>query len=281
MRQPSGRNWLRTAALDVAGLALVVGVLAAVHFLGPAPLQRRLAFGHDLARPHTLLTSAYVHNSDRHLWGNVVGYAAAAGYAYLICAGLGERRWFRLTALALFAVLPGLVNLASQFALALVYAGPLPPSRGFSGVAAGFAGFLYVAVLALVRAAYGPAAAKNAGLLLFAALAAEVMAIYADGPPVVGAALVALLVGVVATDAGRRGSLPASSGEWSTLLAVGLQVALVGAMLGLLVFGLFPADVVVGGTFRNVFAHAAGLGFGATIAAWGYRYWGRAPGLSY
>lgn len=264
--------------VDALLLGAVGGLLVVVHVLVPDAVQRSLAFQHDLGRPVKMVTSAYLHNTVGHLWNNLLGYAAVGGYACVICNGLDERRWFWLTTVVFLTLLPVLVNLSSYALFASFYAGPpLPSSRGFSGVVAGYAGFLYVAALAMVRTAHGRVPARDVRLGLFALLAGEVLFVHSDGVPPVGTALVLALVGLAVVDLywwAAPAGVPATREEWVDLLGAGVRVGLVAVVLGILVRGLFPPRMLVNGMFRDVFAHAGGLVFGAAIAAWGFRYWG-------
>jgi membrane associated rhomboid family serine protease len=113
--------------------------------------RRALAFDHGRFAPHTLLTAAYVHGSDSHLYNNLVGYAIAALYTYALCLSVDERRWFRRTVSVQLLLLPILVNLVSYAVFQLPFPDADPVSQGFSGVVSGFVKFLLVALYVFVR----------------------------------------------------------------------------------------------------------------------------------
>lgn len=273
-----------TVAADLLGLGLVAALLAAIHFVVPPSIQAEFVFRQSLERPETLLTAAYLHLSDEHLYGNLVGYALAAAYTYVLCLGAGQRRWFRFTTLSVLLVLPALVNLTSMVAWRALYAGvDLPPSRGFSGVVAGFGGFLAVALLVSLRQSYGRQTVAYAGQFVLLVVLGELLVIYAGSPPVVGGLLLALGIGLVAVGLGHHaypGGVPGDRDGWLALLASALEVILVLVVLSGLVYGLFPVELVEDGALTNVFAHLSGLVWGAVVSGWGYRYWGRAASSS-
>lgn len=261
---------------DLLGLAAVVALLVAIHAVLPAGLQEEFAFRQSLDRPETLLTAAYLHVDDRHLVNNLVGYAVAALYAYVLCLAAGERRWFWLTTLSLLVAGPALVNLTSMALWGLADAGDLPPSRGFSGVVAAFGGFLAVALLVSLRQAYSRLAVLYVGEFVLLVVLGELLVIYADSPPAVGGALVIAALGLVGLGLGRHAypeGVPEDRDGWASLLGAVLEVGFVALVLSVLVYGLFPAQLVADGSLTNVFAHLSGLAWGVVVSRWGYRYW--------
>ncbi len=266
----------RRLAADAVLLLAVVGLLAACQFLLPPPVRSALYFRHDLTEPWTLLTAAYVHADAGHLARNVLGYFLAAAYACALCAGAGERRWFRRTLAAFLLVLPVLVDLTSYAVFAAGYPSIDLSSKGFSGVVGGFAGFLLVALYAYVRERRSARAgvAVCVSLLLLCLFSVDVR--YAGGVrpqmAVLVAAGVVLAGGLTAVESrdtvGSGGRLPdrtrrRTAGEDAAV------IALVGAVLGVSMFGLFPdPDAVVrDGVVTNVFAHAAGFFLGIALSA--------------
>ena len=265
---------------QVAADLLLVGsvplVLAAVHLLLPPAVQEAYVLRPDAATPVTLFTAAYLHVSDAHLLANVVGYGLGALSAYLLCLLLAERRWFRLSTLALLFGLPVLVNWTSLLVLDLYFVDWSGRARGFSGVAAGFGGFALAALLAFVGRRTDRGTALFAGPAVLLLLLLEVLVIYAGEFPPTATALVALGVGLCLFEASRRWrrrGLPETRAEWLAAGLVALVVAWTLLVVGWIVAGLFPADVVDGGNFTNIFAHAIGFGYGFVVSGWGYRYW--------
>jgi membrane associated rhomboid family serine protease len=242
----------------------VATLLLALHFLAPPEVRARLAFDYVAFDPLTLLTSAYVHATDAHLFGNLFGYGIGAVYAYGLCVRSGRRAWFRRTVVLLFFVLPVAVNLVSYVALTVQFPNARPVSRGFSGVVGGFGGFLLVALYATIRERDGVRTA-------------------------VGVLVAMLLVGVATVELGRGAFDPVTlalvvAGVALALFGAGTsdvletvrtrrrdvaEVGLVGVVVVLLLWALFPAESGAGGPLasESVFAHAAGLVFGAGCAA--------------
>lgn len=266
-----------SVAADLLALGAVAALLAAVQFVLLPGTQARLAFRNDLADPLGALTAAYVHLDRPHLLGNLLGYALAAGATYGLCLRLGERRWFRLSTVTLLVAAPVLVNLTSAAVLGVVLGGRfVPTNRGFSGVVAGFGGFLFVALFVTLRRAWGRLPALYLSLLVVLGLVGELLLIYAPWPPLLGGGLVLLGVALglagLARESHRRG-LPGEGYGPRRAFAASLPPVLAVVVLAVLVYGLFPERLVAGGRFVNVVAHGAGLLYGAALSGWGYRYW--------
>ncbi|MFB6311626.1 MAG: hypothetical protein ABEH64_10665 [Salinirussus sp.] len=266
-------------ALDLLGIGCIPAVIAAIHFLVPVGLQEQFIFRQSLNRPETFLTAAYLHLTDQHLFGNLLGYALAAVYTYVLCLYAGERQWFWLTTLAFLTLLPVAVNLTSMAIWQTAYAGVnIPASRGLSGVVAGYGGFLVVALLVLLRKEYQGWAVSYVGQFVLLVVLGELLVIYADSPPIIGGALLLLAIGLVGVgmvvDVYPDG-LPEDREGWLSILLAGLLVILVVVVVSVLVYGLFPVQLVEDGSLTNIFAHMSGLVWGAVIAGWGYRYWGK------
>lgn len=268
---------LRALAADAALVLSVVGLLAALQFLLPRPVRAALYFRHDLSRPWTLLTAAYVHGDAGHLARNALGYLLAAAYAYALCVGAGERRWFRRTLPVFLLVLPVLVDLASYVAFAAGYPSVALTNKGFSGVVGGVAGFVLVALYVYVRARRSAAAALTVSVSVLSLCLLSVDARYAGGlrPGMTGlvAAGIALTGGhtaIVGRERGRR-SAPRreGGGERRGVRRDAAVVALACVALGVLTVGLFPrpSALVRDGALVNVLAHAAGFFLGIGLSA--------------
>jgi hypothetical protein len=254
-------------AADAAVLGGVAALLLAVHFLAPSGLRARLAFDYVTFDPLTLLTSAYVHGSDAHLFGNLFGYGIGAVYAYGLCVRSGRRAWFRRTLVLLLFVLPVLVNLVSFVALTLRFPDARPVSRGFSGVVGGFGGFLLVALFATVRDRDGRRAAVGV-LLAVLLVGVGTLGVGRAALDPVTLALVAAGVGLSLYGAG----VPAADlrARLSRRRRDTAEVVLVAFVVLLLLWSLFPSAPAPGAgplADENVFAHAAGVVFGAGLAA--------------
>jgi membrane associated rhomboid family serine protease len=257
----------RQTALDLAGVAAVPGLLIAVHVATSAPDRYRLAFAHGEFAVHTLVTAAYVHADLAHLFGNVVGYLLPTLYAYVLCLRVGRRRWFLLTTLSLLVVLPVAVNVADYLVLTALYPTIEVVTRGFSGVAAGFGGFLLVALVVSIRDRVRDLGWRVGQVAVLVVLL-ELDVIYVGGVRPATVALVALGVALSLGEYWYRYdvALPATAGDRRAVLVEAGEVVVVLLALVLQVAAMFPAQLVQDGTLVGVFAHAAGFLFGVAVA---------------
>lgn len=266
----------RRIALDLLLVSAVPIALTLVHFFVPEGVREQYVLVPEAVEPVTLFTAAFLHAGTAHLTGNLVGFTIGALSAYLLCLHLAERRWFWLSTVVLVVGLPVVVNWSSMQVLGLFVDGRSAATLGFSGVAAGFAGFAFAALLAFIGRWTDWSTGYFAGMGIFLLLCWEVLVIYSDTIPPAETGLVVLGVGLSAIEIGRRtldDGLPSSRDGWlraGGVLAVSLGTL---AILVALVAVLFPAEVVDDGQFVNVFAHAIGFGYGFLLSGWGYRYW--------
>ncbi|WP_299263837.1 hypothetical protein [Halorientalis sp.] len=264
----------RTALRDLGLIGVVAAVLVWAHVALPPAVRTRLAFRHETIDPVSLYTSAFVHLDVAHLVGNVAGYVAAALVAYGLCVQVDHRRWFRVTFAGFLLVLPVAVSLTSYAVIGLLYPGIEPVSRGFSGVGAGFAGFVFVALLAALNRLYDYRVTGYAGLAIWLLLLFEVYLIYVGTVTLPVAGLFAVGWGVCAWGISRESKGPTIQSRPSSraeLIQV-TQTALVVVLLVSFVSVLFPPTIVEDGAVTNVFAHAAGFLYGIGGAALTARY---------
>jgi hypothetical protein len=260
----------RGLTLDLAFVVAVPTLLVGVHLATPGPVRYDLAFAHDEFVPHTLFTAAYVHADRAHLAGNVVGYLLPTLYAYLLCVRVGRRRWFLATTLSCLVALPVLVNLVDYLVLTSLFPRVDVVTRGFSGVAAGFGGFLLVALVVSLRDRFrdlGWRVGQVTVLIVFL----ELDATYAGGLRPVTVGLVAVGVAVSLGEyAWRYGlSLPEGTDERRALALQAGEVVVVVLAILLQVASMFPTRVIQDGALVGVVAHAAGFLLGGAIAiAW-------------
>ncbi|AXG11593.1 hypothetical protein [Haloplanus rubicundus] len=258
----------RSLALDATLLLSIPLLLTAIHFLAPTTLQQALVFDHTRFNGYTLLTAAYVHASNTHLVSNLVGYGLTATYTYALCLFVDERRWFRRTLPIHLVALPVLVNLTSYAIFQLQYPDADPVSRGFSGVVGGLGGFLLVALYVFVKKRHDGQLAYAVGLTIFLLLMQLIDLRYAGGFRASVTGLVLLGSGLVFVQYARHGvEVPDGKARRDAVITAG-AVGLVGVVLGVLILGLFPeAEALVeGGSFTNVFAHAAGFVWGIALS---------------
>jgi hypothetical protein len=258
----------RDVAGDLSLLTGVVTLLLGAHLL-PATVQATLSFDARTFAPITLLTGAYLHVNDAHLVGNVVGFCSAGLVSYLVCLQLDERDWFHRTAVVCLLALPVVVNLASYAAFSLRYPGVPLTTRGFSGVVAGFAGFLLVATLALIHRRHSRGTTLYAGYLIVITLLGAVLVTYTGVPSLVSTGLFALGAGVSTLGLygeARRAGLPTDhTARVRLAVEVGTVLLLFSVLLSL-VLGLFPADLTAGGWLTNVVGHGVGFVAGVVVA---------------
>jgi len=252
----------RTVVRDLLVVGAVAASLVAIH-VGISPAERAtLAFHHGTFDVVALYTSTVVHVDASHLLSNLSGYLTATVVTYGLCLRARSRGWFLRTFVGLLAALPPLVGLTSYAILGWQFPGFDPVTRGFSGVAAGFVGFLFVALVATLRVEYGRRAGWYLGIAVWLLLLGEVSLIYGGRytAPVVGLVGVGWAVCglVVVSERGR----PTSDTVVQVLGGDAVQLSLAVLLLGTFMVVLFPADVVDDGSVTNVFAHAAGLCYG-------------------
>lgn len=138
------RTTFRSVAVDTLPLAGLLIAIISIHILLPASFREQFVFSFDAFEPHTLLTAAYVHLNDAHLWSNVRGFCYTVPFAYLLCRLQGRRRWFWTSTLLFLTILPVLTQLTSYAAWTLSGVDGIT-IRGFSGVVSGYAGFVLAA----------------------------------------------------------------------------------------------------------------------------------------
>lgn len=270
-----GRYSVRGILIELSVIGGVAILLAGVHVFVPAGLREQLVFTYADPDIFTALTAAYLHASDSHLYGNLAGYLLGAVLTYTICLLLDQRRWYWLTFLSLLTLLPMLVNGASVAIVRTLEPSTTLVGRGFSGVVAGFGGFLLVTVPVILREAYDIDrwTAINTFWLLVVVLLGEIAWSLTDAisPPVVGTWSLGLAI--LLLEFARRGVRLPERAEWPRIAGA---VVVASGMLGVLsvyVLALFPAEITAGGSITNILGHYAGMVFGAVIAGWGFRYW--------
>ncbi|WP_247009154.1 hypothetical protein [Halorientalis litorea] len=251
-----------TVVRDLLAVGAVAALLVVVH-VGVSPAERAtLAFDHGTLDVAALYTSTVVHVDASHLLNNTSGYLTAAVVTYGLCLRARSREWFLRTFVGLLVALPPLVGLTSYTILGWQFTGFDPVTRGFSGVAAGFVGFLFVALVATLRVEYGRRAGWYLGAAVWLLLLGEVSVIYGGRYTAPTVALVAVgwaVCGWVVV--GERGR-PTVDTVVQALGGDAVQLSLAVLLLSSFVVVLFPADIVGDGSVTNVFAHAAGLCYG-------------------
>lgn len=257
--------------IDVKDLALVLSipvVLILVHVLVPEQVKSLMAFRYSEYNLVGLYTSAYVHASFKHLFGNISAYLVAVAYIYWLCIGTDSKPWFRATFILFLVVLPPLSTATGSLMLHTVLPDTSAPTRGFSGVASGFAGFLFIAVVDYVRRRHSLLLALNLGIGLIILFMAEIHVTFSGG-------FDPLVLGVSAVGIGATVVRPV----WNEFAGTGIRdlpreefvrlVPFVGGILLLIAFipGMFPGQLVKNDSFVNIFSHLAGFVWGGVLAA--------------
>ncbi len=250
---------------ELAALVAVPLLLAAVHLFAPETLKQTLAFSHERFSVYTLSTAAYVHNGQAHLVGNIVGYLLATIYAYMLCVAVNERRWFWQTFVVFLVALPILVSLSSYVIFSTWFPAASPVSRGFSGVVAGFAGFLLVALAVYVQKRYSTELGGVVGVSSFLVLMATIDFIYSGRVRLVVGGLVAAGIALQAGSYIWQSEVNLNELDRRQVVQDVGAVVLVFAVLGYIVVSMFPAEIVRGGSTTNIIAHAMGFLLGVIL----------------
>ncbi|WP_436903526.1 hypothetical protein [Halovenus halobia] len=255
----------RQLLIDIGFVGLLIAFLTAIHVGLPASKRAELVFHHKTVDPWTLLTSAYIHHDIAHLQGNIIGLLIATSTVYALCWQLGARRWFRLTTAAFLTRLPVLVSLSSYAIFRAIAPQVSLTSRGFSGVVAGFGGFLFAALIVWIASSTSRTTAVYLGCCLTVFMTWLVSLIYSgfEGP------IAALsIIGIGASICGLVAETDSTHlrPQWQERvpkMGVGLGIILI---LLWFVVALFPPNPTSGGVTTNIFAHAAGFTWGTLIA---------------
>ena len=255
--------------VDLVVLAAIPGILVAVHFGVPAA-HEMLAFDHGRVRGYTLLTTAYVHGSDAHLYSNLVAYALIVWFPYLLSVSTDDRRWFYWVTATLLVVVPVLTSLTNYLVLGLMYPSVVPISLGFSSVIAGLIGLYLVSIMRLVADHYSWHLAGLTGLSLGVEVI-QIAAVRYDPRLTVGSLAVLVTAGLVVTR--RDGWQERISIAWAaiqerTVVIQVLFVVLLAVNAGVYIRWLFPRpeQFVRDAGVINVVGHTTGLACGVVIA---------------
>lgn len=268
----------RLLILEIGVISSIPLVLAAIHFLAPAVIESKLIFRYNNPDPFTALTAAYFHIDNAHLYGNIKGYLVGAVFVYFLCILIGERQWFWLTTVSFVTLLPILVNFTSSFVIGEAPGKMVYTERGFSGVVAGYAGFLLVASPVVLWREFQlpPRISRDILSILIIAVGGEVVFVLLNEIPIevlltlsFGAALVIFDI----VNQMRPIWQTISKNDVNSIVGGFLLTVVILATLSWIVLGLFlPTD-----STTNILAHYVGIVYGGIIAIWGYRYWNDEP----
>lgn len=245
----------RAEAIDTAVILAVPLVLVAVHLL-PDSIRGALVLNYGSPGVVQVYTTHFVHADWAHLAGNVVIYLVAVALVYLLLLYAEARRTFHVGFVLVLFVVPFPVS-----ALDLYLVGPTAgdvPTRGFSGLASAFVGFLPVAVFVFLRETLSEKVRIYESMGLFLASLGVILLIL-RGPTdltAVGALVLGFLYYVPVVwrlDVEARQEFQG----WS----VWKQALVVYTVLFFLVspIFLFPANPAQGGAVVNLVAHFGGF----------------------
>lgn len=251
--------------LDLTLIGSVAGLLILIHVLAPAHLQAELAFNHEKFRLWTLVTSAYVHADSNHLVNNVTGFLLTAVIVYWLTWLVQQRRWFRVTTGVFLVGLPVLVNLTSYLILSWLAPEASFTGRGFSGIGAGYVGYLYVALLVWIGDKASETVSNYIGQAIFVLIVWELSLIY-SGPTLWVVGLVIVCLSLLAWGLLRQTEIDDTRAWWADWQPeIGLGIGFVAVILAAIV-SLFPANFIGPDSLTNIFAHGAGFLWGLLIA---------------
>jgi hypothetical protein len=188
---------------------------------------------------------------------------------YWLCLYLERRQWFWQTTLGLLIITPFVVNSANV----LLYGTYLPEiggvARGFSGVVAAFVGFLLISFTAAIREAHTTQLAQVVGVGLILILLLLIDTVYARTlrPIVAGLVVFGICIQAVPILYHRDWDILVQTRSREQLLFQIAGSSLIVVVLAILTLQMFPAEVVVGNSFVNIFAHGIGFTVGIAVSA--------------
>lgn len=260
-------------AFDVALLAFVPTGVIFFHILASSSLKSRLTHEIGASTPLSMFGHAFVHFSFEGMLWNVLGYVVLVSIGYGLAICIGERSWFVLSLAAIVATVPVAAGIIDGVVFESVAPATTISVRGLSAVVGGIAGLLFVVYLGLLRRVYDPTAVVLGGSALWIALVAAFADGYSSLPRVWVYSLPILAVVIVGIEGMRRSGWSPRRIEMEKLRAVFPSTVIVTAALLAAIVVMFPNDLHSGGTFTNVFGHAAGWTVGVVVSWWGHRYW--------
>lgn len=261
----------RLPFVEFAAILLVPVVLLGIYEFVPVEVQNSLAFHYRDPSVVSVWSSALVHEGWLHVKSNVLGYAIGVFPAFLVYEHWRRRRLFLVTFAVILAVTP-LVTKTFDYVVVyevLGWFGVETVSRGFSGVASAFGGML-LAVNGLMIADEHTRLIGWTVSLLIVVTAFTVLSVPTGvfSPLIAVLALVAVSLSVLQFTSHSTASTlqEIRSRVWDQRWNVFFTVY-TGAIVVFIVVAIFPADVVNGDGFVNIFSHGTGFVSGAVLTA--------------
>jgi len=251
----------RVEAVDIVVILAVPAVLVAVQLL-PDSLRGALVLNYGSPGIVQVYTTHFVHAGFAHLAGNVAVYLVTVALVYPLLIYADARRTFHAGFALVLLVVPFPVS-----ALDLYLVGPTAgdlPTRGFSGLASAFVGFLPVAVFVFLRENLSQKVRVYESVGLFLASLGIVLLVLRGPTDLTG--LGALAVGVLyyapvlrRLDSEERREFQNWSIWKQALVVYSVLFFLVSPVL------LFPANPVQGDTVVNLVTHFGGFFVGYAL----------------
>lgn len=253
----------RVEAADLAFIAAVPAVLVAVQLL-PESLRGALVLNYGSPGVVQVYTTHFVHAGFGHLAGNVAVYLVTVALVYLLLLYADARRTFYAGFALVLLVVPFPVS-----ALDLWLVGPTAgdlSTRGFSGLASAFVGFLPVAVFVFLRENLSQRVRVYESMGLFLASLGIVLLVLRGPTDLTGLGSLALgllyYVPVLRRlDAEERQAFGGWRFPKQALVVYSVLFFLVSPVL------LFPANPVQGDTVVNLVTHFGGFFVGYLVGA--------------
>lgn len=251
--------------LDLAIIASVPAVLAAIHFLLSAPVRFQLRLHHGSVQLHQVYTSAFVHTSLTHLTNNISNYLILALTAYSLCRIIQHRKWFLRTFTLNLTLLPVLISVSGILVFDALSIHPV--TAGFSGITAGFGGLLLITLRRYLSTRISEAAGNVAVFAAAMILATEMALIYRPQSLLPFAAVAgATLIAQIFCEHRKRGLAVEPGEPLEKYLFDGSIAILVVVLLAVLFAAMFPANIAQSGPPVNIWAHYVGFVYGGLLA---------------
>lgn len=247
----------------ITALSVIPVLLASLHFFLPPSVVDQLVFHFSDPSIVTAWTSAYLHADVGHLRSNILGYVLAIAPTYFLYVSWGRSRTFWTTVVALLLVTPFVTTGIDYILLHLHWelTGSGAVSRGFSGIASAFGGMLLATIGVFLADEYNRMTAWNATMLVVLFSLSILSLTTGAFSPTVGG-LLSIGVALLGTQFLSHEEITNPRQLWARLRDHWqnlITVTYCGVVVALIVVAIFPADLVQGGAFVNIFAHGSGF----------------------
>lgn len=216
----------------------------------------------------SIFLSNYTHTGFAHLSGNVIKYFVVG---FLIFVFETDRKRFSINMLLLFTVLPVVCSLLTLYYL------PNSVSWGFSGLVAGWMGYLLYAVYGYIKEEWGIALNANFVFLIVMINLLILLSIYKWLGGMYALLLLFLLILIVLIRNDLRAmvrkliNIAFGMGlrkSWKSFEFISVKIPIFVLTIIFLLFGffdLFPPQIKINGDIVNILVHYAGYCFGVFV----------------